>query len=127
MYSKKQSLFQQIFFSRGMVVALFFLILFVGYSVFSIVGKSINAAKERRVAEMEESRLKTKENELSAKLSTLKTVTGQEEALREQFPVVKPGERVVVITDQPVSVNVDNSDDGEERSGFWHFLRNLFK
>lgn len=116
-------------FSRTTVLVVFFIIIFVGYGLFSLIGKSIDAAKGRKLAEAEAAELAKKQEDLSLKLSDLNTADGQEATLREQFPVVKEGEHVVVITgddsDQSASI-ATLSNDTEHRS-FWSFLRNLFK
>ncbi len=110
-----------------MALVVIFLIVFMGFALFSIMGKSINAARDRRAAEAEAVQLKLKEDDLSKKLSALKTADGQEAALREQYPVVKPGEHVVVITDDTAVTAAPAVAGAASEKGFWNFLKNLFK
>ena len=129
LYSKKQNLFKTIVFSRGMALGVLIAILLVGYGLISLVGKSVDAAKARKVAESQALDLKQKEADLSKKLNDLNTPDGQEAALREQYPVVKQGEHVVVITGSADQVGVTQSATPATNSksgGLWNFLRNLF-
>ena len=122
-------MFQNIVFSRGMALLVFLTILFVGYGLVSIIGKSIDASNARKVAENQANSLKAKQVELSSKIDMLKTPEGQEKSLREQFPVVKEGEHVVVITDgaQNKKPDIGALPASNKSHGFWNFLRNLFK
>ena len=110
-----------------MALFILFMCVFVGYGVFSIVGKSLEASKQRKIAEAEATTLVAKQTQLKAQLDELKTPEGQEAAYREQFPVVSPGERVIVIND-PDSTASDRAASGvsESKGGFWRFLRSLF-
>lgn len=126
-YFKKTSTFKQIFFSKATIVIVFFLIIFTGFGLFSIIGKSITASHERKISENEISDLKTKEADLSKKIEMLKTPEGQDQALKEQYPVVSPGEHVIVITDD---AGTGSSQTGQtttvQKKGFWDYLKNLF-
>ena len=124
-YLQKKNIAQQIIYSRGAVLVLVFLCVFVGYSVVSLMGKSRDAAKSRRLSEAEASELQAKQADLSMKLEALKTTEGKEAALREQFPVVSPGEGVVVITEESQAKNMQEVN-AEKSGGFWHFLKTLF-
>ena len=127
-YFKKTNIFKQVFFSRGMVVAILFLIVFSGFGLYSIVIKSMDASRQRQVSESELSDLNKKRSELSAKIELLKTPEGQAEALKEEYPVVSPGEKVVVITeDTSPDGGVVEQDASNHKKGFWEYLKNLFK
>jgi cell division protein FtsB len=128
-YFKRTNIFKSIVFSRGMALLVLFVIVFVGYGLVSVVQKSIEASNARKIAESQATELKAKQADLSNKIRDLNTPEGQEKALRQQFPVVKEGEHVVVITDNaqeavasaiPVSAQTSGG-------GFWSFLRSLFK
>ncbi len=125
-YFKRTNIFKSILFSRGMALVIIFLIVFMGFAVFSIAGKSMNAAHDRKLAEAEAVQLKQKEDDLSSKLAALQTPDGQEAALREQYPVVKPGEHVVVITDEQPAAAILAVPVPTPQKGFWNFLKNLF-
>ena len=139
-YLKRTNLFQKILFSRGMALAIIFAVIFVGYGLISIIGKSIDASHARKIAESQAAALTQKQDALSKKLATLDTDSGKETVLKEQFPVVKQGEHVVVISDAddqaaaPDSAESPTGSSGaaatpnsSQKSGFWNFLKNLFK
>ena len=127
-YFKKTNVFKQVFFSKATIVVVFFLIIFTGFGLYSIIGKSINASNERKIAENEISDLKTKEVDLSKKIDLLKTPEGQGQALKEQYPVVSPGEHVVVITeDTETSSSQSEQNNIPQKKSFWDYLKNLFK
>lgn len=131
-YFKQKTNFSKIFFSRGMAMVLLVMIFFVGYGLVNIIGKSIDVARERDSAQKDEATLKAKEADLSQKIDDLKTPDGEEAALRSQFPVVKVGEHVVVITDPTTATTTDTqvsptATQPASSGGFWNFLKNLFK
>jgi cell division protein FtsB len=127
-YFKKTNVFKQVFFSKGTIIVLLFLIVFTGFGLFSVISKSMNASRERKVAENEIIKLRTKEIDLSKKIDMLKTPEGQNQILKEQYPVVESGEHVVVITENTSSFN---SSSGNlkmiKKKSFWDYLKNLFK
>ena len=126
-YFKKTNLFKQIFFSRGTILVIFFLIIFTGFGLYSIIGKSINASNERKNAESEVADLNSKEADLSKQIDLLKTPEGQDDVLKEQYPVVSPGEHVVVITDNPdEATSVSEQTQASGSKGFWDYLKKLF-
>ena len=127
-YFKKTNAFKEMFFSRFTVVILFILITFAGFSLYSIIVKSMDASHERKMAEVEVSNLHKKQSDLSAKIEMLKTPEGQTEALKEQYPVVSPGEKVVVITeDDGTSGATSSVVVNEKRKGFLDYLKNLVR
>ncbi len=125
----KNNIFASIFFSRGMVVFLFVLIIFISLGLVSIIGKSIDASKNRKMAETESRRLFEKHGELTDKINSLETLEGQERALREQYFVVKEGEKVVVISDERENSTIEKIEPVEDNKeySFWNFVKNLFK
>lgn len=129
-YFKKTNLFQKIVFSRSSALLILIAVVFVGYGLVSIVGKSIDASKARKIAEAQALSLKERQSDLASKIEILKTPEGQETSLREQLPVVKAGEHVVVITDDPSASLVQaptQSTSSEKSGGFLNFLKNIFK
>ena len=126
-YNKRTNLFTQILFSRGMALVVIFLIVFVGFGVFSIAGKSIDASKARKLAEAQAAAITAKESDLTAKLNTLDTTAGEEAALREQYPVVSQGERVVIINDGSDDDATAPSGTDSNSGGFWNYLKTFFK
>ena len=127
-YFKKTNIFKQIIFSKGAIVVLAFLIIFTGFSLYSVIGKSMDASKQRKIAETEVSDLKKKQLELSKKIDLLKTPKGQSEVLKEQYPVVSPGEHVVVITDNSgVNTTASLEIEQPQKKSFWRYVKSIFK
>lgn len=126
-YQHKNNIFRSLFYSRGMVVFILFAIVFVSLGLFTLIGKSMDASKARKISEKEASVLKVKENDLTSKITSLQTPEGEEAALREKYPVVKEGEHVVVITDNSDSNDLVSNSAKPDQGGFWNFLKNLFK
>ncbi len=121
-----------------MAIAILIAIVVIGYGLASLVGKSFEAARSRKIAENRAESLQKKKDDLREKIATLNSAEGQEAVLREQFPVVKEGEHVVVITDQgaqadrntkvgAVSPSETAPTENKTQGGFWNFLKNLFR
>ena len=111
-----------------MALAVLLAIVFMGFALFSIVGKSIDASSARKLAESQAVELKQKQLDLDRKLTELNTTSGQEALLREQYPVVKPGEHVVVITDtESGSATTSQATPDVPRIGFWTVVKGYFK
>ena len=127
-YSKNRNIFERIFYSRGMALALLFLIVFVGFGLVSIAEKSVEASSQRKIAEAQASSLSEKNADMAKQLAEINTPEGQEAALREQFPVVKPGEHMIVITDpsEQNSPDAPVEQNSAPKTGFWNFIKNLF-
>ncbi|MEI8129959.1 MAG: hypothetical protein WCG55_00435 [bacterium] len=127
-YFKRTNIFQSIVFSRLMALAVLLAIVFMAFALYSIVGKSIDASNARKLAESQAVELKQKQLDLDKKLTDLNTTSGQEALLREQYPVVKPGEHVVVITDTDSgSVAVPQANQDVPHTGFWTLVKSYFK
>ena len=110
-----------------MALLIVFLVVFIGFGVYSIAGKSLEASRQRKTAEADAASVVAKQADLTAKLAALDTPDGQEAALREQYPVVSPGEHVVIINDgSDDSAMVATGVSQAQNGGFWHFLTNLF-
>ncbi len=127
-YFKRTNIFQSIVFSRVMALVVLLAIVFMGFALFSIANKSIEASNARKLAESQSIELKQKQLDLNKQLTELNTASGQEALLREQYPVVKPGEHVVVITDTDSgSAAVPQAASDVPRNGFWTVLKGYFK
>jgi predicted membrane protein len=125
-YFKRTTIFKQVLFSRWTALVILFAIVFVGYGLFSVIGKSMDARASRVRAENEAVAIQNKEADLSKKIASLNTEDGKEAVLREQFSVVKEGEHVVVITDEVKTASTSQSSAGSSK-GFWNFLKGLFR
>ena len=110
-----------------MVFAILFFVIFMGFELVSLVGKSMDAAKARKTSEVQVQQLSKKQTELQSKIDALQTPDGREAVLREEYPVVSPGEHVVVITeDAPTTTSAQSDSTANTSNGFWTFLKNIF-
>jgi len=125
-YYQKPNLFKRILFSPITALIIILVVLAMAYAVFSIVDKSVDAARARKLSEKEVAELAEKKADLTHKLDALRSPEGQEAALREHFPVVKEGEHVIVIVDEQKKTEGTQETEAPKK-GFWQFLKNLFK
>lgn len=84
----------------------------------------MSAARVERVhAEAERNQLSARTKELSAALEALKTDRGVEEAIRERYPLVKPGEVEFVMVDGPVESAASTP---KSTTGLWEKVSSFF-
>jgi hypothetical protein len=57
-------------------------------------------------------------------IASLKTDKGVEENIREKFGLVKDGEQMIVVVEDP---KLADSKDAKNDGGFFSFLKNIFK
>ena len=79
--------------------------------------------KNKKIAEDKVTTLEQQKEKLSADINDLSTTEGKEKLFRENFGLAKEGEDMIVIVEDknpPVTPKPASS-------GFWSFLKNLFK
>lgn len=122
MYYKKKTFIQKVIFSPVFAILLLF---FIGYLIFgliSLIGKSTEVSRARKLSENQAAELMERKDRIEGRLARIETRAGEEEIIREQFPVVKEGEQVVVIVpDDTVTEEV------VEKKNFWTFLTGWFR
>jgi hypothetical protein len=91
----------RIFLKRLGTLALVLLVLAVGLGVWKVYQKERESRTLREYAEVKRDELQSREARLRDDTQRLKTVRGQEEALREQFDVGMEGEGLIVIVEPP--------------------------
>jgi len=82
------------------IVALFLLSMMLGRSVWLIYSKFLASQTARDEALAAAASLETRATELETKVKDLATPRGQEAEIRQKLPVVKEGEKVIVIIDE---------------------------
>ncbi len=90
--------------SRYAIVFLIFLIILLSRSVWSVYvkyKKSENLAEKSRT---ELNALKLREESLAQSIEDLATTEGREKEFRDRFGVVRPGEKLVILVDNPHEV-----------------------
>ena len=89
-----------ILYSRVTVFFLFVVFVLSARGAWGMYKKASFAEKKRLEAEQELAALKDREAMLEEKIKRLKTPEGVEEAIREKFGLVHPGEEVVILVDE---------------------------
>lgn len=85
---------------RMLVVGLLALVALASSAAWGAYQKARESHLMRAQAETTLSELSAREAELSADIAKLSTDRGKEEALREQYPLAKDGEGLIIIVDQ---------------------------
>lgn len=88
---------------RIIALCLFIVVLFLAKSVWGVWQKNVLARNARAEIAAELASLKDRHDALDKRVGRLETPRGEEEELRRNFPVVKVGEKVIVIVDEEAS------------------------
>lgn len=121
-FQKKQT-WQKVLYSKGSFIVILFLIGFMIYNIFSILPKLRETALNKNKALNQVESIQEQTATLTSRIEKLKTEQGIEDDIRSKFRVVKEGEGLIVIVDDPKKEEVKQ----EESGGFWSFLKKLFK
>ncbi len=114
------------FWHSPLVLALLFVIVIVfAYNLIGLLEKERETSKKKELALDQIEALKKRELTLKTDIARLETDEGIESAIREKYQVVKPGEKVVTIVDEPESIG--EGDDQSRSHGFWNFIKRIFR
>ncbi len=122
-YQKNQK-WQNILYSKGSLIALSVFLLLLIYSIFKTVPKNREAVRNRNIAMRQYQNLSSEAALLKAQVEKLKTADGVEESVRDKFRVIKEGEGLVVIVDEPKD---EPKNENPDNKGLWSFLKGLFE
>lgn len=92
------------------ILALLCILYFLTTSVIERYHIERKMAERRQVAEVELQKLEAREAYLEEQVSFLEDERGVEEMLRKNFNVVKPGERVIILTGETSDTEKASSD-----------------
>ena len=106
---------------RIVIIILFILVVMLGHSVWLIYGKFIESQTARNEATAAALGLEERKIELEDKAQGLDTQRGQEEEIRQKLPVVKEGEKMIVIIDETAKDDTEASEVGYWWQNFWPF------
>ena len=95
------------------------------YKMVDLIKRENETAKKKALILEEISNLQKRENDLTKNIEELKTEQGTEKAIRDKYQVVKPGEKMIIIVDEDPSKL--QSDEFKNKSGFWEWLKGIFK
>ena len=110
--------------SKPVLVLLAIVVILFTWNIVNLTIKLLETYKNKNIEQQKISDLEARKAKLTEDIKKLGTDEGKEEAIRENFGMVKDGEDVVVIVDDK------NSNDPEkkpETSGIINFFKNLFK
>jgi len=106
------------------LIALFLIVALFAYNTVGLIEKERETAQNKTDELNKIKDLQGRQQELSTDIAKLQTDEGKEEAIRDKFQVVKPGEKMVVIVDN--QDNTPATSDGSTSHGFWSFIKRLF-
>ncbi|HAS80660.1 MAG: hypothetical protein UR25_C0002G0008 [Candidatus Nomurabacteria bacterium GW2011_GWE1_32_28] len=101
----------------------FFIVIFF-FSIFNFMNKMEETRKNRETVEQKIKELEESKEKLDLKILKLNTERGVEENIREKFGLAKEGENMILVVEE---IEPEIVEKKIESSGFWSFLRNLFK
>lgn len=116
--------FRRLLYSKTSVILLLVILVLLGRSTWSAYQKNNIAEHYRRQAEAELGELVIQKKDLVTDVSNLKTKRGIEEAMRVNYPVIKPGEKVIAVLDP--EPNPDQAITTGADKGFWYYFKSLF-
>jgi len=103
----------QLLLRRLVTLLLFLAAILVANGVWGVFQKEQETRANREEAEEKRAELAAREYELRVALSKLKSDSGIEAQLRQQFEVARKGEGLIIIVEEPVSV------ESEPEKPFW--------
>jgi len=104
---------------------LFLILIFFGYKIIDLIQREKETSSIKEMTLDEINILKEKESYLSGEILKLETDEGKEEIIRDKYPVVKEGEKMVIIVDEEMKNG--SLLDGESSHGFWNWFEGIFK
>jgi cell division protein FtsB len=121
-YRKRKNI-NKVIYSRPFLLVFFMITAFFVYTAISIVPKVFETRKNKNMMKAEFENLTNREGKLKSETERMQSEEGIEENLREKFRVAKEGEGLIIIVDEEGKEEVKY----EEKKGFLHFFKNLFR
>ncbi len=124
---EKRKKIQKFLYNPAAVVVLGCIVLFLGFSVFSVFQKRHEAFVNAKNAEYELTSLRQTEARIQAQIDRLETESGIEEAIRNKYRAAKEGEGLVVITDDTRATPIVAPNIVQPKKTFWQTITSLVK
>lgn len=98
------------------------------YNMIGLVEKSHETKKKKNAIATQIDSLTARETNLQNNIDKLNSTIGTEEAIRDKYQMVKPGEKMVVIVDENKDIDTANPEikTKNESKDFIGFLKKLF-
>ena len=109
--------------SKPVLILLTVILLIFIWNIFGLIGKMQETRKNRIIEQEKITDLERRKEKLTFDIEKLNTEQGKEEAIRENFGMVKIGEEVIVIVEDQ---EVNNEQEVNPRNNFFSFLKNIF-
>ena len=110
--------------SKPVLIILGFFILFFAWNVLGFWNKMRETSKNKEMTEDKITILREQKEKLSLEIDSLKTDEGKEKIFRENYGLAREGEDVIVVMEDK---NLSKNPAPDSSSGFFSFLKSLFK
>lgn len=125
-FKKKDDTKYHFWHSPAALIILFFIVVLFSYNMFGLLEKERETSKKKELILSQIDADKKREAALSNDIEKLKTQEGIEETIRDKYQVVKPDEKMVIITDENDPKN-NKVDESATDHSFWGWLKKTFK
>lgn len=122
-YIQKRKKYERVLYTWPTIGILLVVAVMLFFAVWSVGEKAIEVRQDKKIAETQLGTLTEQKDHLDQEIDTLNSDAGVEKEIRDKYPVVKDGEGVVVIVDDPAS-NPDLTH--PVKQSFWNWLKGLF-
>lgn len=120
---KEQKKWKKVFYSRLTLIALVFLLVFLGRATWGMYVKEKQTSEAVEQSRKELLELKERYSDWEKKLNKVSTERGVEEIIRENFDMAKEGEGVIVMIDDESK----KEDNKKEEKSWWQKIIGIFK
>ena len=121
---RKNKKISNFLYSKPVLIAMAAITVLFVINIVGIAKKQAETGKNKDIALAKVAELTENEAKLESDIAKLSTPEGQEDAVRDKFRVTKDGEGLIIITDD---ANGQAVEPEPAKTGFWAFLKGLFK
>ena len=111
--------------SPFVLVILLCVVVVFAFNMVGLIEKEKETAQKKALILDEIDTLNKRETMLRSDINKLNTDDGIEDAIRDKYQVVKPGEKMVVIVDDKNSTEIQSNDPKNDHS-FLGWIKNMF-
>lgn len=119
-----KSRWRRLFYSRPIIALLIILIVVLARPVWKIWQRSRVVAEEQAQVAAKLSELKERRDFLEQQIAALQTPRGIEGEIRKKFPVVREGEKVIIVGEEESSNTASTT---ATSSHWWQSVKDLFE
>jgi cell division protein FtsB len=119
---QRKRVWTDILHSKPFLILFGIVLLFFIWNIWGLWNKMQDTEKNKKMVEAQITNLQEQKQKLTADINNLNTDQGKEEVFRENFGLAKAGESEIVVLDNNTPPPVLPAP-----TGFWGFLKNIFK